>query len=33
MRREGNGEYDERGGKEKDGGGKEKTWRKIGEDL
>ena len=33
MRREGNGEYEERGGKEKDGGGKEKTWRKMGEDL
>ena len=33
MRREGNGEYEERGGKEKDGGGKEKTWRKRGEDL
>lgn len=33
MQREGNGEYEERGGKEKDGGGKEKTWRKIGEDL
>ena len=33
MRREGNGEYEERGGKEKDGGGKEKTWRKIREGL
>lgn len=27
------GEYDESGGKENDGGGKEKERRKIGEDL
>ena len=33
MRREGNGEYEERGGKENDGGGKGKTWRKIEEGL